>query len=115
MDPVRYPVRTPLGYWLVVGVLCGLAAVAGYVCLLALAQGIYSWKIVGLGGLIVVVPVVYVLTTPEYRARGEVCIGQEHVEVPDGRGVPVRLRSAGLELTLTRVSVRFLFTVVPVG
>ncbi|PCC67720.1 hypothetical protein SAMN02745121_02357 [Nannocystis exedens] len=115
MDPAAYPVRTPLAYWLVVGVLFGLAAGAGYVCALALAQGVYSWKIVGLGGLVVAAPVIYFLTTAEYRARGEIRVGTAHVEVPDGRGAPVRFASAGLQLTFTRVIVRYMFTVLPLG
>ncbi|MCY1007712.1 hypothetical protein OV079_19580 [Nannocystis pusilla] len=115
MDPVVYPVRTPIAYWLVVGALFGLAAVAGYFCALALAQGLYSWKIVGLGGLVVAAPVVYLLATPEYRARGELRVGTASVEVPDGRGVPVRFTSARLELTVHRVIVRYRFTVLPVA
>lgn len=115
MEPVAYPVRTPPAYWPVVGVLFGLGAAAGYVCVLALVQGYFAWTIVGLGGLVAVSPVIYLLTTPEYRARGEIRIGLEHVEVPDGRGVPIRFASARLELTVTRVVVRFKISVVPVG
>ncbi|WAS97385.1 hypothetical protein [Nannocystis punicea] len=115
MDPVVYPVRTPLAYWLVVGALFGLAAGAGYLCLLALGQGVVSWKIVGLGGLVVAAPVIYFLATAEYRARGEIRVGTAQVEVPDARGEVVRFASAALELKITRVIVRFMFTVVPVG
>ncbi|MFY0541445.1 hypothetical protein [Nannocystis pusilla] len=115
MDPVAYPVRTPIAYWLVVGALFGLAAGAGYLCALALGQGLYSWKVVGLGGLVVAAPVVYLLTTAEYRARGELRVGTAHVEVPDGGGAPVRFTSAGLELTVNRVIVRYMFTVLPVA
>ncbi|WP_434416793.1 hypothetical protein [Nannocystis pusilla] len=115
MDPVAYPVRTPIAYWLVVGALFGLAAVVGCLLALALAQGLYSWTIVGLGGLVVAAPVIYLLTTSEYRARGELRVGAASVEVPDGRGAPVRFTSAGLQLTVRRVFVRYRFTVLPVG
>ncbi|MCY1069809.1 hypothetical protein OV090_34025 [Nannocystis sp. RBIL2] len=115
MDPVAYPVRTPSAYWLVVGVLFALAIMVGYLCGLVLARGLYSWTIFGLGGLIVAAPVVYLLATPEYRARGELRVGTAHVEVPDGRGAPVRFTSAGLQLKVDRVIVRYRFTVLPVA
>lgn len=115
MDPIAYPVRTPPAYWFVVVALFGLGAVAGYYTLLALSHGIGSWTILGVGGLMTALPAAYLLTTPEYRAQGAIRVGHDFVDVPDGRGAPIRFHAPALALTITRVSVRLTFTVVPVA
>src|SRR5688500_12334559 len=107
MAPVLYPVRTPLAYWLVLAaiVACGLAG--GGLAIYALIHGRGFELITGIGALLVAVPVVYVRTTAEYRARGVIRLFPDHAEVPDGRGEPQRFMAAGLRLDITRVSVRY--------
>src|SRR5215213_5707152 len=107
MAPVLYPVRTPPAYWFVVVAIVVLGAIGGAAAIYALARGYFSWPIVGLGGLLAVVAVVYVQTTKEYRARGIIRLTADHVEVPDPRGVPQTFPTAGLRIEVTRVSVRY--------
>ena len=115
MAPVLYPVRTPPTYWLVLAaiVMCGLAG--GGLAILALVSGQHSPTILGLGGLLAVVPVVYVLTTAEYRARGVIRLLADRVEVPGPRGEPLRFMAAGLRLRITRVAVRYKVAGIPVA
>lgn len=115
MTPVLYPVRTPPAYWFVVAALALLGAVGAGLAIYMLAQGLFSWTIGGLGLLVAVVAVVYVQTTKEYRARGLIRVSPEFVEVPDPRGAPLRFPTAGLRLTVTRVSVRYKVSGIPVA
>lgn len=107
MTPVLYPVRTPPAYWFVVAVVVLCGAVGAGLAIYTLAIGHPSWKYVGIGALVVGGAVVYVQTSKEYRARGLVRLSPEFVEVPDPRGAPLRFPTAGLQLTVTRVSVRY--------
>lgn len=115
MSPVQYPVRTPPAYWFVVAALVLLGAVGGGLAVYALVQGYLSPVIVGLGGLLVVVAALYVWTTGEYRTRGIIQFAADHVDVPDARGNPQRFAAAGLQITTTRVQVRYLLAGLPVA
>jgi hypothetical protein len=107
MAPALYPVRTPPAYWFVVAALAVLGAVGAGLAIYSVARGHFSWTIVGLGGLLAVVAVVYVVTTKEYRARGIIRLTAGSVEVPDPRGAPQTFPTAGLQLEVIRVSVRY--------
>lgn len=106
VPPVEYPVQTPLLYWVVIGALGMLGLLSAGLLVYMLGTGHVSWTIVGLAGLMVIVPIVYVWTTPEYRARGVIRLARDLVEVPDARGEPLRLPIDELKFTVAYVKVR---------
>ena len=106
MPQVEYPVRTPLLYWVVVGALGMLGLTSAGLLVYMLGSGHMSWTILGLCGLLIIVPIVYVWTTPEYRARGVIRLARDLVEVPDARGEPLRFPVEHLKFTVTYVKVR---------
>ena len=115
MSPVFYPVRTPALYWVVVGAL-GMIGLAGAGLLIyMLGNGYVSWMMLGLCGLLVVVPIVHVATTGEYRVQGVIRLDREAVEVPDARGVVLRFPVERLVLVVTRVKVRYKVGGIPVA
>jgi len=122
--PVLYPVHTPLLYWVVVGAL-GMIGVAGagllvYTLLLGgmgamAAMSASRWLILGVCGLLAVLPIVYVRFTREYRAQGAIRISRALVEVPDFRGDPLRFPVDRMVLHLIRVQVRVSMIAIPVA
>ena len=107
MPPVVYSVRTPPGYWAVVAALSVLGAICGGYLLWMLARGYVSWIVLLLGGLITVLPLIYLRTSGEYRARGAVRLGVGFIEVPGERGEVLRFVVPGVAVVVTRVSVRY--------
>jgi hypothetical protein len=114
MPVIDYPVRTPPAYWpvaVLITLLCfgGLATVVG--------AGLFhaSWTILLLTALMAVIPPIYILTTPEYRARGSIRISVDAIEVPDAHGVPLRFDPRTVQLQLTRVTVRYSIAAIPVA
>ena len=106
MPQVEYPVRTPLLYWVVIGALGTLGLTSAGLLVYMLGSGYMSWTILGLCGLLIIVPIVYVWTTPEYRARGVIRLARDLVEVPDARGEPLRFPVEHLKFTVAYVKVR---------
>lgn len=111
---VSYPVRTPLLYWAVVGALVVIALFGLAAFILGLARGGFGLLDV-LALLLVAVPIVYIATTAEYRATGTIQLAAGEVVVPDERGRPLTLRSPGLRIAMTRVTVRVRLNYIPVG
>lgn len=107
MPPVLYPVHTPPLYWVVVGALGMLGLSSAVLLVYMLGTGYMSWTLLGLGGLMVAIPIIYVLTTAEYRAQGVIRLARDLVEVPDARGEPLRFPLDRLQLVVTRVKVRY--------
>ena len=115
MPSVLYPVRTQPLYWVVVGALGTLGLASAGLILYMLLGSYMSWTILGLGGLMAVLPIVYVMTTGEYRAQGAIRISRELVEVPDARGHLLQFPVERLELRVTRVRVRVTMIAIPVA
>lgn len=115
MSPVLYPVRTPPLYWVVVGALAMIGLAGAGLIIYMLGNGYVSWMMLGLCGLLVVVPIVYVATTGEYRAQGVIRLDREAVEVADARGVVLRFPVERLALVVTRVKVRYKVGGIPVA
>ncbi len=107
MPPVQYPLHTPPLYWVVVGALGMLGLASAGQLVYMLGSGYLSWTILGLCGLMVAIPIIYVVTTAEYRARGVIRLARDLVEVPDARGQPLRFPVDRLQLEVTRVRVRY--------
>jgi hypothetical protein len=123
MPPVLYPVHTPPLYWAFVGAL-GMIGVAGagfivYTLLGGMGPLAYMtatrWLILGVCGLLAVLPIVYVRSTREYRVQGAIRISRALVEVPDFRGDPLRFPVDRLVLHLIRVQVRVSMLAIPVA
>lgn len=114
MAQVSYPVRTPLLYWAILGVVTAL-------CLFGAGMVAYSLRLgfsplLDLAGLaLLATPFVYFATTREYRAHGPVHLSQDEVVVPDHRGRPLHFRVPGVRIDLTRVSVRVRVNGIPLG
>jgi len=115
MPPVEYPVHTPPLYWIVVGALGSLGVTGAGLIVYMLANGDLAWSLLGLCALLCALPVLYVKTTGEYRARGSIRLARDLVEVPDEHGEPLRFPVARLELHVTRVRVRVTMVAVPVA
>lgn len=115
MPPVVYPVRTPQLYWVVVGALIMLGVASGGYVVYMLVSSYLRWTILGVGGLMAALPIIYVWTTGEYRARGAIRITRELVEVPDAQGQMLQFPVARLELVVTRVQVRYSIAAIPVA
>lgn len=112
--PVSYPVRTPPLYWAVVGVLVVFAAVGVAAFVLGLARGDFGLIDV-LALLLAVVPVVYLATTAEYRATGEIRLAAGEVTVPDPRGRPLTFRAPDLRISTAKVHVDVRIEAIPIA
>jgi hypothetical protein len=115
MPSVLYPVRTQPLYWVVVGALGTLGLASAGLIVYMLLGSYLSWTILGLGGLMAVLPIIYVMTTGEYRAQGAIRISRDLVEVPDARGHLLQFPVERLELQVTRVRVRVSMIAIPVA
>lgn len=114
MTPVRYAVRTPLLYWAVVGAVSVLCLVGAGLVAWTLTMGLSLW--LGLAGLVLLaVPLIYLATTGEYRATGDIVLTAGEITVPGPQGRPLRFTTPGLRLDLTRVSVRVNLTAIPIA
>ena len=82
MSSVLYPVRTQPLYWVVVGALGTLGLASAGLIVYMLLGSYLSWTILGLGGLMAVLPIVYVMTTGEYRAQGAIRISASSSRSP---------------------------------
>lgn len=110
----EYPVRTPLLYWVVVGalVVLGLFGLGFTVYTAAFGPGP---GLTALCALLAAVPVVYIATTGEYRARGALRLAAGEVTVPDAAGRPLQLRLPGLRISCTAVRVRVRLNLIPIA
>lgn len=115
MPPVVYPVHTPSLYWIVVGALGMLGLGSAGLIVYMLASGHLSWTILLLGGLLIALPIVYVMTTGEYRAQGVIRLARDLVEVPGARGEVLRFPMERLKLEVIRVKVRATMAGIPVA
>jgi hypothetical protein len=115
MPPVEYPVHTPPLYWVVAGALVMLALTGAGLLVYMLSSGYLSWTLLGLCGLLVLVAIVYLWTTAEYRAEGVIRLARDLVEVPGARGEPLRFPVDRLQLEMTRVKVRYSVGGVPIA
>lgn len=115
MPPVLYPVQTQSLYWIVVGALIMIGLGSAGLLVFMLVNGLLSWLLIGLCGLLVILPVIYVATTAEYRAQGVIRLARDLVEVPDARGEPLRFPVDRLQLAVTRVKVRFTMVGLPIA
>ncbi len=115
MPPVLYPVHTPPLYWVVCGALGMLGVASVGLVVSMLSSGHLSWTILGLGGLLAVVPFIYVWTTGEYRAHGAIRLTRELIEVPDAHGNLLAFPVARLELVVTAVNVRYSMGGIPLA
>lgn len=109
-----YPVRTPLLYWVVLGALVVLA-VFGLGLTGATLLGGAGPGLTALAALLAIVPVVYIATTGEYRARGVIRLAAGEASVPDAAGRPQVFRLPGLRISTTAVEVRVRLYMVPVA
>ena len=118
MPPVLYPVHTPPLYWIVVGALSMLGVACAGLLVYMLSGGYVShlsWTILILGGIMTVLPLIYLWTTDEYRARGAIRLTRELVEVPDAHGNLLPFPVAHLELVVTHVKVRYTVGGIPMA
>ncbi|HEY0134493.1 MAG TPA: hypothetical protein VGB85_10445 [Nannocystis sp.] len=115
MAPVQYEVRTPPAYWAVVVLSCVVAAGSAALIVWMLAQGHMSWIVLVFGGILTVLPAVYLGTTGEYRVRGVVRLGVGFIEVPGGPGEVLRFAVPGTVVATTRVVVRYQMLGVPMA
>lgn len=114
MAQVSYPVRTPLLYWAIVGVVTVLCLFGAGMVVWSLRYGISP--LLDLAGLaLLATPIVYFATTREYRVQGAVHLAQDELVVPDHRGRPLHFRVPGVRIQFTRVTVRVRYGLIPVG
>lgn len=114
MPAIEYPVRTPPAYW-PVAVLITLLGWGGLATVLGAGLFHASWTILLLTAAMAAIPPIYLLTTPEYRARGSIRLSVDAIEVPDAHGVPLRFDPRTAQLQLTHVTVRYSIAAIPVA
>lgn len=117
MPAIDYPVRTPPSYWLVLVLIVALC-IGGLATIASMGPGLLlhgGWTLLLLTVLMAAIPPIYIATTGEYRARGQIHVGLDAITVPDARGRPLRFDPRTLQLGLTHVTVRVSVAVIPVA
>ena len=114
MATIDYPVRTSPLYWVVAAVLVLIGLFGLSTIGLTLLYG-GPWTLTLLTAVLVALPPIYILGTPEYRARGQIRVGLDAVEVPGPGDQPLRFDPRTLQLHLTRVRVRYTIAMIPVA